>query len=208
MLHDTLWVASFDLARACLAHPFVRLLGEGTLDPATFRRYIAQDTFFLRAFLKAYAVALAKCDEPGAFVALYALMGGVAAELELHRRYAAELGIDLEHVVPNPACRAYTDFLLRTAWHSSPGETLAAMTPCMRLYAYLGHELAAQLRPAHPYREWIECYSGAEFGRLAGRLEDLLDRLGADNRQVRDAYRYAMQCELDFFAEFEEPAAY
>ena len=47
-------------------------------------------------------------------------------------------------MIPNPACRAYTDFLLRTAWHTSLAETVAAMTPCMRLYAYLGGELVGK----------------------------------------------------------------
>ena len=74
------------------------------------------------------------------------------------------------------------------------------MTPCMRLYAYLGGELALQCSQQHPYQRWIETYSGEEFERLAGRLEALLDRVGADTREVQDSYRYALQCELDFFS--------
>ena len=58
MLHDTLWMSNLDLAQACLAHPFVRALGEGTLNADLFRTFIAQDAFFLRAFQKAYALAL------------------------------------------------------------------------------------------------------------------------------------------------------
>lgn len=131
---------------------------------------------------------------------LYELLGGVLEEVKLHRAYATEGGIDLEIVVPNPACRAYTDLLLRTAWHTSLGETIAAMTPCMRLYAYLGRELASKCSLHHPYRRWIETYSGEEFGRLARRLETLLDRVAADNREIRDSYRHALQCELDFFS--------
>jgi thiaminase/transcriptional activator TenA len=52
----------------------------------------------------------------------------------------------------------------------------------------------------HPYRQWIETYGGEEFGRLAARLEALLDRVGADTRAVRDRYRTALQCELEFFS--------
>ncbi len=43
----------------------------------------------------------------------------------------------------------------------------------------------------------VEAYSGEEFGRLAG----LLDRVSTDSREVRDSYRYALQCELDFFSD-------
>ena len=141
MLHDMLWRANLELVQSCLAHPFVQALGDGTLKTDLFRAFIAQDAFFLRAFLKAYALALARSDDTETIAAFYELIGGVLEEIKLHSAYAAELGIDLQRVVPNPACRAYTDFLLRIAWHTSLGETVAAMTPCMRLYAYIGREL-------------------------------------------------------------------
>ena len=64
MLHEVLWTSNFDLAQSCLAHPFVVALGDGTLKPDLFRAFIAQDAFFLRAFLKAYALALARSERP------------------------------------------------------------------------------------------------------------------------------------------------
>jgi len=74
------------------------------------------------------------------------------------------------------------------------------MTPCLRLYAYLGGELVPKCSQQHPYRRWIGVYSGEEFRRLAARLEALLDLVGGDTREIRDSYRYALQCELDFFS--------
>ncbi len=205
MLHRMLWQSNLDLAEACLRHPFLSALGEGSLDAAVFRGYIAQDAFFLRAFVKAYALALARSQDLATVRDFHGLIGGTLEELELHRAYVSELGagepeIDLARVSPNRACQAYTDFLLRTAWHASLGEIAAAVTPCMRLYAYLGSQLAGRSHSQHPYRRWIETYSGADFERLAVRVEALLDRVGADTRPVRDSYRYAMQCELDFFS--------
>ena len=204
MLHEKLWSANLDLAASCLRHPFVVALRRGTLEAALFSGYVAQDAFFLRTFLKAYALALARTNDAAAECEFHALMGGPLEELELHRAYAAELGINLEHVIPNRACEAYTDFLLHTAWHTSPSETLAAMTPCMHLYAYLGAELAPALSDSHPYRRWIATYSSREFSELASRVEGLLDRLATDTPAVRHCYRYAMQCELDFFSEVME----
>jgi thiaminase (transcriptional activator TenA) len=200
MLHDVLWRSSFHLAQSCLLHPFVRALGDGTLPADLFRAYIAQDAFFLRAFAQVYALALARSSDLQP-IALYSeLIGGVQEELNLHRVYTAELAIDLGSVVPNPACRAYTDFLLRTAWHNSLGETLAAITPCMRLYAFLGEVLVPNCGPHHPYRKWMETYSAEEFRRLGGRLEAQLERVCVDTVEVRNAYRYALRYELDFIS--------
>ncbi|MCP4202034.1 MAG: TenA family protein [bacterium] len=206
-LHERLWRQSRDLASGCLEHAFVRGLGDGTLDPEAFKGYVTQDAFFLRSFLGAYCLAAAKCaDAPERVRVLHDLVGGVLEELKLHAGYAQRLGIDLERVEPRPATSAYTDFLEHTAWSAEPAKIVAAMTPCMRLYAFLGQSLA----PAgadNPYRDWIETYSSPEFEELAGRLEALLDELGQDTEGVGDAYRYAMRCELDFFESSRTPAA-
>ena len=211
MLHERLWKQNQDMADASLHHPFVEALRDGTLAPEVFRHYIAQDAFFLEAFARAYALALA-CSRGSEPIGLFhVLIGGVRDELKLHAAYSGELKIDLTQVQPNPACRAYTDFLLATAWHRSLGEVLAAMTPCMRLYAFLGKELLQHIGEGkvkvHPYGRWITTYSGPDMQELADHIDSLLDRFSSDTPAVRQAYRYAMQCEVDFFsAVLETPA--
>ncbi len=74
------------------------------------------------------------------------------------------------------------------------------MTPCMRLDAWIGQQLALGDHTDNPYGNWIGAYSGAEFEELALTLELLLDELGEDRASVREAYATAMRCELDFFA--------
>jgi thiaminase (transcriptional activator TenA) len=200
MLHDQLWQLNREVAESCLEHPFVQALGHGTLDPELFQRYVAQDAFFLRAYLRAYALAAARCPEVEDVQVFHELMAGALKELQVHAGCAARSGIDLVHVEPYSVTRAYTDFVLRVAWQGRLGEAVAAMVPCMRLYAYLGEQLATYLCPEHPYAEWIQTYSGEAFQKLATQFESLLDRVAVDSPEVRDAYRYAMQCELDFFS--------
>lgn len=200
-LHQALWQRNQALAAECSAHPFVRGLGDGSLSSEVFKLYVAQDAFFLRAFFSAYALgAVRAVESPEVVRRFHGLMRGVLDELKLHEGYAESLGIDLADVRPHPATRAYTDFLLRTAWTAELGEIVAAMTPCMRLYAYLGQQLASGDRSRNPYQEWIDTYSSAEFEALAAELESLLDRLAEETHGVSRAYRYAMRCELDFFS--------
>ncbi len=200
MLYDTLWNENAELVRRCLEHPFVRRLAAGTLDREAFRRYVAQDAFFLRAFFRAYGLAAARCDDFDHARRFHELMASVLEELKLHANYAKTLDINLDDVQPYATTSAYTDFLLRIAWHNSVAEIIAAMVPCMRLYAHIGNELTTSLRPEHPYEDWIKTYSSDEFKALCARLESLLDEVASDSPSVRDAYCYAMQCELNFFS--------
>lgn len=200
-LSETLWETNEGLARATLDHPFVRGIGDGTLPIASFREYVAQDAFFLESFARAYALALAHSPDLAGMKDFADLVAGVLEELELHDAYAARWGVDLaDGIEPASATLAYTDFLLATAALRSVGETCAAMTPCMRLYAFLGRSLARDgYDEDNPYAEWVKTYSDAGFEALAAKLEALLDRYAADEPAAHAAYRRAMELELTFF---------
>jgi thiaminase (transcriptional activator TenA) len=115
MLYEILWQQNTHLAEACLHHPFVRGLADGTLYPEAFRRYVAQDAFFLNAFARAYALAAARSQDGETLISLCELLNGVLRELQLHAGYAKELKIELARVQPYRQVKAYTDFLLATA---------------------------------------------------------------------------------------------
>jgi thiaminase/transcriptional activator TenA len=191
-----LWADSADLADAALRHPFVRGLEDGTLPRERFAAYVAQDAFFLQAFARGYAMAAVRSPDRAGLEAFADLLAGVREELRLHDGYAARWGIGLAVVDPAPATSAYTDFLLATAATGGLGETCAAMTPCMRLYAWLGSSLSADT--AGPYAQWVQTYADPEFEGIAAELERLLDEQ-ADTPGLRTAYRRAMQLELAFF---------
>jgi thiaminase/transcriptional activator TenA len=197
-----LWAAGRDRVEASAASPFVRGLADGSLDEGAFRVYVAQDAFFLGAFLRAYALGIARAPELDTARALHGLAGGVLDELKLHAAYAEELGIDLTSVEPLPEALAYTDFLAATAWAGPLPRLLAATTPCMRLYAHLGQRLAAE-RPDHDhaYSDWIRTYADPGFETLAVTLEGLLDAHaeGDDEAALAAAYDRALFLEHEFF---------
>jgi thiaminase (transcriptional activator TenA) len=197
-LAKSLWDANTDLAERILAHGFVRGLGDGSLPINSFKDYVAQDAYFLEAFARAYAFCLAYSTSRDDIETFSDLIAGVRAELELHKSYAQRWQVELGGVTPIAATTAYTGFLLETAELGDLGETIAAMTPCMRLYAFLGRSLAA--REAAPlYDEWIKTYADPDFEALAVRLEELLERHATDSGPVRANYRRAMELEYGFF---------
>jgi thiaminase len=79
-----LWVDNAELAERALAHPFVRGIADGSLPREVFSGYIAQDAYFLEAFARAYALALAASPDTETVLAFAGLIAGVRDELSMH----------------------------------------------------------------------------------------------------------------------------
>ncbi|MCG8366016.1 MAG: TenA family protein [Pseudanabaenales cyanobacterium] len=199
ILSQTLWQANQDLTQACLENPFLQRIADGTLAQEKFAYYVGQDAFFLEAFARAYSIAAAKAPDWQGFRVFHELAAGVLEERRLHEGYAKRWGVDLQSLEPGVATRHYTDFLLATAWSQAVGVTAVAMSPCMRLYAFLGQQLAKDGIPDHRYADWIGVYSSDEFEPLVQQLEQLVEQYAQDTALIRSTYRYAMMCERDFF---------
>jgi thiaminase/transcriptional activator TenA len=193
-----LWEEHREIAQRCLTHPFVQGIASGALPRERFAFYVGQDAFFLEAFARAYALALAKSPDREGLLAFKGLLDGALDELKLHRDYAARWGLTLTPV-PSAETRAYTDFLLAVASLEPVGHIAAAMAPCMRLYAYLGQALRPVMAPASAYRDWVDTYGSSGFEGLAATLEELLDRYGGDPVRMTAHYRWAMTLEWEFF---------
>ncbi|MEY4673154.1 MAG: hypothetical protein RL148_938, partial [Planctomycetota bacterium] len=197
---DSFWQHDRDLADACLRHPFVRGLADGTLPAWRYRDYVAQDAWFLRAFAQAYELAAARCADAVGRELYRELGDGVSAELELHGRTARAMGIDLAATVPTDATLAYTEFLTATAATRPEACTAAAMLPCLRLYAWLGQQLLPHLAPVSPYGDWVRTYADPGFDALWGKLAPRLETQGVAQNELAALHRRAMHLEHRFFA--------
>lgn len=85
-------------AMQSLHHPWTLGLATGKTSQASFRKYIAQDAYFLEAFAKAYAYALTKVEDEQGVRAFHSLIGSVLEELSLHASYSMKWGVDLQNV--------------------------------------------------------------------------------------------------------------
>jgi thiaminase (transcriptional activator TenA) len=196
---DPIWSAAHE-------HPFVRGIGEGSLDPAKFRHYVRQDYLFLIDYARLLALGCARAPRLDEMTRFAELAGAVlGSEMALHRSYAADWGLSpaaLEAERPTPTTRAYTDFLLRVAALGDYGELAAALLPCMWGYHELALTLAEHGRPGNElYARWIDEYAGAEFGQLTAWCRALTDRAAetSDRCRMTDAFLISSRYELAFW---------
>jgi thiaminase (transcriptional activator TenA) len=202
-------VAAADVWEAQHAHPFVRGVGDGTLDEARFRFYIRQDYRFLIDYGRLLALGTARAPRVAEMRRFAGLSQSVLeTEMALHVGFAQRWGIAtdaLETEPAAPATAAYTDFLLRTAALGDYAELVAALLPCMWGYAEIGERLAAAGMPDHArYTAWIAMYADAEFQALAAWARELTDAAGADAgpgavARMHAAFRASSEHELAFW---------
>ncbi len=118
----------------------------------------------------------------------------------LHEHYAEEWDIDLTTNSIEVATKKYTSFLEEVTINLGLIEIMSAMTPCMRLYFWLGKKLV-NMTFNNPYEKWILTYSDLSFDNLANSLENLINEYKDcyDLNQVNFLYKRAMELELEFF---------
>jgi len=203
-----LWQEIEPIYAAILAHPFLTGLTDGTLDRGAFGYYVAQDVHYLRDYARALAVVGAKAPTQ-ADTAMFArhAAGAVEVELALHATLLPDLGLDVVAVAAAPvapATRAYTSYLLATAYGGSFGEGLAAVLSCYWIYARVGQDLLERGSPDPRYQRWIDTYAGEEFAEVVAEVLALVERTGptlgpADEARARAHFATTARYEWMFF---------
>lgn len=189
-LHD----AAAPVWEACLRHPFVTGIGDGTLDMEKFRYFMLQDYLYLFDYARVFALGVVKARDPElmrVFAAnVDAILGG---EMKIHRAYMKRLDITEEQVFsvkPALANLSYTNYMLSVAQTGGPMEIVASILACSWSYAEIGQALAAIPGAAeHPfYGEWIRGYASEEYAATNQALIELMDSLAADAGEDQLAY--------------------
>lgn len=189
-LHD----AAAPVWEACLRHPFVTGIGDGTLDMEKFRYFMLQDYLYLFDYARVFALGVVKARDPElmrVFAAnVDAILGG---EMKIHRAYMKRLDITEEQVFsikPALANLSYTNYMLSVAQTGGPMEIVASILACSWSYAEIGQALAAIPGAAeHPfYGEWIRGYASEEYAATNQALIELMDSLAANAGEEQLAY--------------------
>ncbi|KAI9298374.1 heme oxygenase-like protein [Neoconidiobolus thromboides FSU 785] len=193
-----------------------------TLPLNKYLEYLSQDTYYLQVYARAYAYALARCEEFSVIEKIKVLLDGVFEELKYHQLYLGKYGLQVAKKISKETGN-YVDFLISVAKEQPVQALLAAVIPCTRLYLYLGTELKSQLNmeslnsfnnlnlegkekvdKIELYFNWIEKYSSDGLRDVCHLLESLFNDLvkDADEELVelcKQNYKKALQLELEFF---------
>jgi thiaminase (transcriptional activator TenA) len=192
-----------------LKHPFVKGIGEGSLEEERFKVYILQDYVYLKEFSRVFAWAVVKSDSLESMSWYAAVLNlTLNTEMGLHREYAKRFGItyeELENTKMWPTNRAYTDFLVRTAADGDMADLVAALLPCAWGYVYIGQHLAQKNPPSDQrYVDWITQYASPEFADAADWLKQEMNRLSefiseGKKQRLVDLFVLSSRYELKFW---------
>ncbi len=192
------WQSARPWFDAMLRHPFLTALADGSLEEATFLRYLADDSHYLEQYARVLALIAARApDAAGIELFAASAVGAVAAERELHRSFLGPHGLDLR---PSPTCVAYTGYLQQLAGSAPVEVAIAGALPCFRVYAEAGAAIRARRAPGeHPYAAWIDTYAAPEFQEVVDQVEAYADGLTGDRTAMRSAYSTSTRFEWMFW---------
>lgn len=128
-------------------HPFVCGLSDGTLPRKSFKHYMVQDYLYLTQFARANALAGFKATELQTIGAAAEIVLTIQRETALHLAECEEMGIGriaLEFAREDPACTAYTRYILDVGMQQDYFALQMAMLPCLLGYAYIAARLTEQ----------------------------------------------------------------
>ena len=206
-----LWEATGDIWREILDLPFIRGLGDGTLDEDLFGFYLDQDAQYLAQYSRALATLSARAvSSQGQGHWAAGAQAAIVEESLLHSEWlAAHPEIPAEQCgirrgAPSTVTMGYTNFLRATAAGEDYVVGAAAALPCYWLYLEIGYRLLEKAHENHPYDAWISVYGGEDFAadvrRCVAVVEEAFEQASPSQRvAAAQAYLSACLYERDFF---------
>ncbi len=191
------------LLKKIIQHPFNQQLANARLAPDKFLFYLEQDALYLADFSCALKLTANRLLEARHRDLLNGFSeGAINAERELHEKYFKQFGLHKPSHEQQPACFAYTQFLLNCASNSAPAIAITALLPCFWVYQKVGEWIYQHQAPNNPFSDWIAMYSSADFAESTEKMIDLLDYYSSkfsDESHIAKTFSRSMQLEYFFW---------
>lgn len=170
-----------------LNHPFIKEMGEGTLDKEKFRRYLIQDFLYLKEYAKVYGIGLVKSESIEEMKFFKNSINGIMEdESATHITYLKNFGEivkDLEKYKISFENDNYTDFMKSIALTGDLLDLVIAVLPCAWSYYYIARKMKKIYRhnlDNNFYGHWIESYSCEEYAECAQKNIDFANKICGD----------------------------
>ncbi|MGY0372230.1 thiaminase II [Clostridium sp. JNZ J1-5] len=164
-------------------HPFIKGIGDGTLDVEKFKFYMIQDYIYLLDYAKVYALGIVKADSEEVMQGFSKMVNEILnGEMSIHRSYMKRLGITSEEIKLAKASLtniSYTHYMLAISHVGNLAELTTSLLACMWSYLEIGEKLS-QLPGSTEhefYGEWIRGYISNEYKQATQWVIDLVDSL-------------------------------
>lgn len=181
---DLLFKEVKDIWNEYLDHPFVKEIGEGSLDKEKFKKYLIQDYLYLKEYAKVYSIGFTKANSVKEMKFYYeAIQGIIEDESAVHIKYLEDFGIkkeSIEEYSTEIANLNYTTYMQNTAIKGNMKEIAMAVMPCTWSYNYIGHKLYENHKDTldgNFYKPWIESYALEGFTSLTNTWIDYIDNI-------------------------------
>src|SRR5690625_7658883 len=166
-----------------LEHPFVKGIGEGTLDKEKFIHYMKQDYVYLIEYSRVFAIGATKANDLKTMTIFANLLHGTMNfEMDLHREYAEKFDISneaLEATKPSATMTAYTSYMISQAELGGVENAVAAVLACAWSYNWIGKQLATWPGATEHelYGNWVRMYASEGFTQIAENCITLINEL-------------------------------
>lgn len=171
----------------CLNTPFVRGIGDGTLDEACFKGYIVDDSLYLREYTKVFAWGILHSHDMDEIRSYYSLLAFIRESEDRTRQYYLErYQLTDREIQPLPLRvenQAYVDYMIAAAREGQgAAECMMACLPCMLSYGWIFGELIRRSPGVKdtPYWPFVRDYAGNQYETVCEQWADFTNAVCQD----------------------------
>lgn len=193
----------------CIETPFVQEVKNGALPMEKFKRYMIQDSIYLKHYARVYGKAMYLSTKLKDIQLFYSVLCFVTdTESAVRLNYLKQFGLtdnDIENIAPLPENQNYIDFMLDIAERGSVCKILMAVLPCMLSYSYIFRKISAE--PAakkSKYWDFIADYAADRYAEDCKLWSEFADEKCAalsapERKELTAIFEKASLLELDFW---------
>lgn len=194
-----------------LKHPFVKGIGEGTLDKEKFKNYLIQDYLYLKDYAKVFAMGLVKARTMKEMKFYHDSIKGVLDdETAVHVNYLKGFGLSTEKVEKYKVeltTASYTSYMLGIALKGDSKDIAMTIMPCTWSYCYIGKHLYEKYKDIleeNFYSPWIKEYASEEFRQCTEAwidyINEICENISEDEKErLKDIFIKSSLYELEFW---------